>query len=242
MHPRKSVRVAAPFVLLAFQAMPQALAGSLLIAPTTVTLASPQSVGILYVTNRDSKPTAAQIEGFDWSESGGKDRLDPSDGLIVSPPMARIAPDATQVVRLKAAATASDGRESSFRVLVSQLPDATDFSARGVHFLLQFSIPVFLGGDAKGRPSLAWSATLDQKDLAVTVRNDGQRHAKLTEIVLTGGGHGPVKVNGVFYVLAGGQYMWTFPANAFGGVHRIRIEGRNGNDPAFPPSDVVLNR
>ncbi|HEY0300663.1 MAG TPA: hypothetical protein VGC36_04995, partial [Rhizomicrobium sp.] len=88
--------------LLAFGAPP---AVSMDVAPTTLQL-EPGRPGLFYVANHGAAPVDVRIDGFDWSQPGGVDRLTPSNDLMVSPPAATIAPGARQLVRVLAPAHA----------------------------------------------------------------------------------------------------------------------------------------
>ena len=144
------MRRALPFLLFVLAAAPPARAQTpappqtvLDVAPTTLDL-QPDRAGLFFVTNHGARPITVQIEAMDWrqQDTGGPGRLTPSTVLLTSPPMARIAPGGRQSVRVLARGPAQ--RERAFRLLVSQLPDAAD-DGDGVHVLLQFSVPVFVG-------------------------------------------------------------------------------------------------
>src|ERR1700722_8836815 len=77
-----------------------AKAQSLLVLPVNIGLPAGQKATTLTVTNQGISETAIQIRAYAWSQKDGTDQLTTSDAVVVSPPMASIAPGATQVVRL----------------------------------------------------------------------------------------------------------------------------------------------
>ena len=95
-------------------------AQSLGISPVTLQIAPGQAATSLTVTNQGNRPTAIQLRVFAWNQDKGEDELIPTDQLIVSPPIATIAPSATQVVRLMLRRPAS-GKEASYRILLDQI-------------------------------------------------------------------------------------------------------------------------
>ena len=159
-------------------AAPPAAAGTLEVAPTTVVFGQAAKTGVLYVNNYGSMPVTVQIEPFDWSQSGGKDRLVTSDALMVSPPIAAIPPQGKQTVRLMIAPAAGAG-ERSFRLLISELPDRMKRVDHSVQVLTQFSVPVFAAGTDRCSGKLVWEARLGGGELKLTARNEGPCHAKL---------------------------------------------------------------
>lgn len=198
--------VRALVVLLTALLATAARAGSLETAPTTIEL-SPQGAAVLHIANRAEYPVAFQVEAFDWTQGPGGERLEPSQVLQASPPMAELAPGQKQVVRLRAVGAA--GSERAFRLLVSELPSPQGPQAQQVRVLLQFSVPVFTATAAKGGPALAWRADRDGADLVLTAANTGTRRAKLSGLTVTAGGEAKKPPGGeLAYVLAGATRSW----------------------------------
>lgn len=186
------------------------------VAPTTLDLKSGVP-GLFFVTNHGSRPVTVQIEAMDWRQQEGRDRLTPSNDLLVSPPMARIAPGARQSVRVMARGARRGERD--FRLLVGQLPDAAA-PDDGVRVLLQFSVPVFVDHDPRASAHLEWSSRNGMLMLA----NAGAEAAKLEGLTVDG-----VPRGGLFYLLPGS-------ARALGplsGPAQVRVhDGRAGQDSA----------
>ena len=116
------------------------------VAPTTIDL-QPRESGLFFVTNHGKTPVHVQVEGMDWSQIDGADKLTPSDALFVSPPVTEIAPGARQTIRLMASPKPG-ASEAAYRLLVTQLPEGAG-DAGSVKVLLQFSVPVFVGFPGK---------------------------------------------------------------------------------------------
>lgn len=203
-----------------------AFAGTLEVAPTTVVLGQDTKTGVLYVNNDGNAPVTVQIEPFDWVQSGGADRLTPSESLMASPPIAAIPAQSKQTVRLMTA-PASGAGERSFRLVVSELPDLSRRADRSIQVLTQFSLPVFIGGAASGRSSVSWDTVLGSGGLALAVRNDGSHHAKLSglRIVEPGGESQTLPGNGLVYILAGSTRSWKIPCARCKVGDTLRIEG-----------------
>ncbi len=77
-----------------------AAAQALSVLPVNIFLPPGQKATTLTVTNQGKSETAIQVRAYAWNQPDGEDQLTTSDMVVVSPPLATIAPGATQVVRL----------------------------------------------------------------------------------------------------------------------------------------------
>ncbi len=198
------------------------------VAPTTLQLESGKS-GLVFITNHGDKAMRVQIEALDWAQDNNADRLTPSRSLFASPPMVEIAPRGRQTVRVMAAPR-PPGSEATYRLMVSEMPDAKQEG--GVKVLLQFNVPVFVGAQAKTAPLLAWSVRRGSAGPELVVRNDGAFTAKCVNVSLTRNGKTvPFDAGAIFYVLPQAERRFALPADAAEGV--IRVSGtdqRSGQD------------
>jgi len=210
-------------------------AGTIEIAPTTLDL-SPGRAGLLYLANNGRAPLTIQVQPMDWTQSDGANALAPSDTLIASPPLLRIAPGQRQIVRVLADGD-FDGRETPYRLLVSELPGAERDAA--VHVLLQFNIPVFVARTS-AKPAAEWSAIAKDDKLALTLRNDGDTALKIATLTVTrdNGASAPVSC-GLTYVLPGAQHAWTVPWN---GAVSVRVATRDERSGMAIEADIPVLR
>ncbi|HEY0267563.1 MAG TPA: fimbria/pilus periplasmic chaperone [Rhizomicrobium sp.] len=186
------------------------------VAPTTLEL-KPGVPGLFYVTNHGDRPVTVQIEAADWTQAQGRDLLAPSGAFFASPPFATLAPGARQTVRVMA--RPSGGGEHVYRLLVSELPDATE--GAGVHVLLQFSVPVFVRAAPPPAPQLTWSS----RGGVLSATNSGGRTVKLTSLTLDGA----VRDTGLVYLLPGA----TRSFGAVGRAGQVRVhDGLSGAELA----------
>jgi fimbrial chaperone protein len=179
-------------------------AQTIAITPIGISLNPGQATTSVQVTNRGTEIAAVQARPFAWSQVGGEEQLSPTPNLVVSPPLVRIAPGQTQIVRLLLKAPASAG-EASYRILFDQLP--TQPSGGGIRVALRISIPVFALPPAPVRSRLVWRAVAGSAGEAkIIVVNQGQRHVRLNDLKLSGG-VGPLSLRGpgTFYLLPGSQ-------------------------------------
>jgi fimbrial chaperone protein len=188
---------------LAFASAPAA-AQSIGIAPVGITLASGEMTTTLRVTNRDSVATAVQVRPFLWDQAGAEDGLTATHMLLVSPPIAHIAPGQTQIVRLLLKAPAG-ATEASYRLLIDQIP--TEPTANGVRIALRISVPVFALPAVPVHSKLSWQALAAAPRTAdLVVANSGGRHIRMNAIhVFAGASELRLDSPANLYLLPGSQ-------------------------------------
>ena len=206
-------------------------ASGLQVSPIGLRLAASASAEAMWLTNTGTDPVHAQVRVFRWTQVDGKDVLEPSRDLVVSPPMVTIAPGDRQLVRvIRRVAPPTDGTETAYRVLVDELPvDAGD--TPGLKFVLRYSVPVFLAptGDPSMKATLqaTWEHTPGGPRLRV--RNTGNGHAQIADVTWQGArGQRTTLLPGlVGYALPGATMSWKLPDNArhADGAVRARING-----------------
>ena len=67
-----------------------AFASGLQVSPVTLTLSPTQAADGLWLSNTGDNVVNAQVRVFRWTQEGGEDKLTPSRGLLVSPPMLQL--------------------------------------------------------------------------------------------------------------------------------------------------------
>lgn len=182
-----------------------ASAQTLQIAPITVELPAGRMASTIRITNRGDQPTTIQIRPFSWSQNAGAETLDPTVDLLASPPFATLAPGDSQTVRVVLRKPAVD-HEMTYRLLVDQLPPAA--APGSVRVALRISLPVFAGVAGDARPNLSWSMVRDAKPgtAILSVRNDGKRRARVSNLRITAPGATLAPIDFAFkYVLAGSR-------------------------------------
>jgi fimbrial chaperone protein len=212
-------------------------AGTIEIAPTTLDL-KPGKAGLFYVTNSGVHPVVLQLQPMDWTQTNNSESvLVPSNTLIASPPLLRIAPGERQIVRLLAD-TGAQKREADYRLLVSELPDPRGASG-AVRVLLQFSIPVFAASGSKPVDA-QWSASERDGKLALVLANNGDAAFKITALSVAHDGGPPAPVPcGLVYVLPGARHVWTLPPD---NVASLRVVARDARSGAPLDAEIPVQR
>jgi fimbrial chaperone protein len=194
---------------------------SLRVQPLSVEVTSPSQSTSITLQNNGSEVLSLQLRVFDWSQENGEDRLAPTNEVVASPPVARIAPGSSYTVRIaRTSGAAAADAEESYRLWIDELPPAEARRSEGgqVDVRMRFDLPVFFHGRDTA-PELSWSARRSGGELVLEAANSGSRHARIEGLELREGdtavsfGDG---LNG--YVLAGSTRRWNAPAGSAAGL------------------------
>ena len=202
-----------------------ACAGSFEVAPITLDL-QPGKASLLYISNTDAVPVTIQIQAMDWKQSAGADTLAPSDTLVASPPLVRIAPGERQVVRVLAVAPDAEG-ERQYRLLLSELPES-DRQGSGVRVLLQLNIPVFVSR-REAPPHVTWFARAGIGATEIFANNDGGAAIKIARATVSGDG-APKQdfIRQLTYLLPGTECHWLMTGHGAPWLHITARDLRSG--------------
>lgn len=192
-----------------------ASAGGLQASPINLTISSKERAAILTLKNNSDYPMGAQVRVFKWSQTPDDEYvLEPSNDLIVSPPIVQMAPGLTQEVRvLRAGPAAANAPESYYRVLVDELPSPNTPVKNGLSLLVRHNIPVFVNGELWPTVTLNWQASAKGDKTVFSIHNPGTVRAQVGRIWLEKYGDKTVSLsNGLTgYVLPGQTLVREFP-------------------------------
>ena len=183
-------------------------AQSLKVTPVNILMLPGQKATSLTVTNDGASDTAIQIRVYAWTQQDGDDRITPSDEVLLSPPLATIAANSSQVVRL-VVRRPPQGREGSYRILLDQIP--TPSTTPGVKIVLRMSIPIFVRPKTPATPHLRFHLERDATHLYLVAINDGLCHDIVRDLVLStlDGRTLKTATSGLPYLLAGSRRRWA---------------------------------
>lgn len=191
-----------------------AMGATLQVAPVMLNLSTAQRAGALYLTNTGSQPIHAQIRVYHWTQAQGKDVLTLTDDVVSSPAVTSLLPGQQQLVRIVVLNPSERPQEQSFRLLVDELPGGhqTGTEQNGVHFLLRYSIPLFIAAGQPGSKNEADQLICSQQNADIWCKNRGTTHIRLSNVqALNERGQVAENLSGLAgYVLAGQQFKLPF--------------------------------
>lgn len=192
-----------------------ARAGSFLISPVQLELPAGQSTTVLEIKNNTESSTVIQLSEVTWSQKAGKDVLTPTRALLATPPIFTLPAGGEQIIRVGLRAKRDATQETTYRLILAQVPPKPRPGFRGLQIALRFSLPVFvapLAGNAA--PQLDWSLRRlgDGKKVELSVVNTGTAHAQVSNLSLGANKSGPALIKigaGNGYLLPGAHRTWT---------------------------------
>jgi len=201
----------------------QVRAATVVIWPVDPVIAANRSATALWLENKGDAEVVLQVRCLEWDQANGADALTPQDAVVVSPPLARVAPGKRQLVRLvrrtAPSAPAANGGEHALRILVDELPapqaaqEGGALSAR-LAVQMRYSIPLFAYDGAAGGQAtrLTYRTVAEAGRRYVEVTNSGTLHARITDLSV-GPADRRVSLHAGLagYVLAGATMRWPVP-------------------------------
>lgn len=215
-----------------------AVASGLQVSPISLSLQSKENASGLTLSNTSDDTIHAQVRVYQWSQDETGDHLNPSRGLLASPPMISLDSGDKQLVRIIRAKAPPQGREAvedTYRIIVDEIPVKSTERKSGLQFALSYSLPVFVQpvGVVTSQPKLQWRYNLlsDNKQIKLSVNNSGNGHAKLSSLSFEDntGNSTDIRPGLLGYVLPGATMHWTLkiPPSALlaGGKFKVMING-----------------
>jgi fimbrial chaperone protein len=200
--------VAAVFLLAAGGGLlwAQDAGGGITVFPLNLQLGAGQRASTLTVQNHRDSNLQFQIRAFAWNQQHGTDGLVPTDALLVSPPLGTVSAGGNQVVRLVLKQPA-DARETSFRILLDEIPPPARPGA--ITIALRLSIPIFVKPETRVAPNLSWSAITEDGQTYLVAVNDGTSHEVVHDLAIASSSGRSLRIEAAGpYVLPGATRRW----------------------------------
>jgi fimbrial chaperone protein len=131
---------------------PQLAAGQLDVSPTRIELTAAKPTAAVTLKNEGGDKVVIQNSIVAWTREGKKDRYAPTKDLIVTPPIATVAPGGSQVLRIGLRRPVDPRRELAYRLFVQEIPPPPKAGFAGVQIALRLSLPVLVQPAAPASP------------------------------------------------------------------------------------------
>jgi len=217
----------------------QARAAGLQVEPTSVTITERSEE--IWLVNTGDAPLQAQVRVYRWVQDAEGERLEPTQDLLASPPMAQLAPDGRRLVRL--VTTGAKSCEDTFRLAIDELP-APRTETAGLRYVMHYSVPVFVAPKRCEAiaPQLSWRIETQGAAARLVVNNGGTMHAQLADLTFIDGNgqRTPLTPGLLGYVLAGAQMGFALAPSAetfaLGGTIEALVNGTRIEQQIAPSS------
>jgi len=215
-------------VILAWALAWAAEAGSLTAKPLRLMLPPGANSASLFLENTGGEPVLVQAEVMAWSQRDGAEVLEPSQDLIVSPPVFKVAPGAAQTVRVGMMRPNDAARELTYRLFLQEVPPPMRPGEQELRVALRLSLPVFIQPRGKVAPQLTWRAARGpQGAIVLSLTNSGNAHVQAIDCRLYDGNNALIAESNLGgYVLPGQSRSWSIASSKPWGGGRIRLMAR----------------
>jgi fimbrial chaperone protein len=164
-----------------------ASAGEFSVAPVRIFLHPNERAIAVTVVNEGSEELVMQSELYSWQQKAdGSDDLQPTEDVVLSPPIVKLAPKARQVLRLARVGPAPTDREQTYRLIVREVPEAKPSTDRNpkVQMALAFSLPIFITPNGAKRQMDCEVQRASAQSVKVSCANTGRAYAQIRGISL----------------------------------------------------------
>jgi fimbrial chaperone protein len=190
-----------------------AFASGLQVAPVSLTLKATQNADGLWLSNTGDSVVHAQVRVYRWTQEDDADKLAPTRGLVVSPPMVELAVGERQLIRaIRLGAPPTGGAEEAYRLIIDELP-VHEPKQKGLQYVLRYSVPVFVepAGTLATPPQLQWALEREGDKTLLEVANSGGTHAQIADVAYTdaAGQRTDIARGLLGYVLPGVHMRWA---------------------------------
>lgn len=194
---------------LAAAAAPAARASEFMVSPVRAELRAGALSETITVANRGTNRIRIGVKVMEWTQDAqGKDVYTDTTDLVYFPRQMEIEPDGRRLVRVGAKAPAG-ATERTYRMFIEEQPDPASEAAKAqVSVYFRFGVPIFLTPAAPRLQADIQEPTLDKGRLSVVLKNNGNRHVRITRVNVSADAGFSREVAG-WYSLAGTERTYA---------------------------------
>lgn len=205
-------------------------AASFNISPMTFQLTPERASTVMKISNDSGEAVRVQIQAMSWDVEDNIEQLVETDQLVVNPPVVTIGPNQSQFVRLGARAIVPSAQERCFRLILEEVPTASDAQRSGIRTILRISSPLFIPATVP-RSQLDWSIVYAPGGSQLVATNLGNTHHKIYRLQLAAKADAaPVVEAGLTYILAGQTRRWPIKKASPGSSFQLRLQTETGTN------------
>ena len=213
-------------------------AGVFSVTPVRIYMTPKDRAIAVTITNEGDSSVVLQADLNAWSQKpDGTDEQAPTEDLILSPPIIKLAPGARQVVRLALLKPADASRQLTYRMIMREVPEATPNRDKTVQvpIALALSLPVFITPPPAKREMDCTAARSTPQVLNVSCSNQGSAYAQVREISLLRGEQTLARFEGGTYILPGARKIMSVngPQVIAPGPAQLNVSFDDGKSQAF---------
>jgi len=161
-----------------------ARAGSLQVAPVSIDVFAPRAASSVTIRNSGKQTMTLQARIFEWKQKKSRDSYYKTRKVVVSPPMLKLRPGQSGIIRIVRLSKTPLQAEESYRLIVDELPRLQKARRSTVTMVIRHSIPVYFSGNNVETKAPTWTIAKKNRHLRVTAINKGDVRVKLSRLTL----------------------------------------------------------
>ncbi|MES2632075.1 MAG: fimbria/pilus periplasmic chaperone [Pseudomonadota bacterium] len=190
--------------------------------PVVLELSQRQRIAVLQVSLSDRAPAAVRLQAelLRWTQGAKGDSVtEPTNELLISPPIVELKPGQRQVFRVAIRAPKPSPNEVAYRLVLEDIsPDPVDAAGNrvpGLSIRMRYDLPVMMAPSVPVVQSLRYAscaASAGASEACLRIRNAGNKRLRLQTLQLAGDGWEqslPLGETGL--LLAGVAREWRVP-------------------------------
>lgn len=219
-----------------------AWAGVFSVTPVRIYMTPRDRAVAITITNEGNTALVLQADLNAWSQKpDGTDEQIPTDDMILSPPIIKLAPNARQVVRLALLKPADASRQLIYRMILREVPEALASRDKTIQvpIALALSMPVFITPAPAKRDMSCQADRAGEQSLNVSCTNSGTAYAQVREILVKRGAQTLARFQGGTYILPGARHVMSAKGEQAiaSGAAQFSVSFDDGQSQTF---DVLL--
>lgn len=159
-----------------------AIAGKLQIAPISIDVAAPAATTSINIKNTGKTMMTVQARLFRWSQGKKGEQFHNTRNVVVSPPIVKLRPGKSAVVRIVRISKNPIKSEESYRLIIDELPPKVNTDQSMIRMVMRYSVPVFFGPQSRAKPKTSWKVVQQKGRLVVAAANYGNKRVKLSKM------------------------------------------------------------
>ena len=159
-------------------------AASIELSPVRINLSEAAKVAVLTVRNTGTEESVMQVTLNKWTLDGQNYVYQPSHELVVTPVTFRLAPGASQIVRIGLGGNPPVDKEFAYRLLVEEVPPPFSPDDTQTRLVIRHDLPVFVAPVAAVKPALDVALECAADGAWLRLTNIGNVHTQFRSIVL----------------------------------------------------------
>jgi len=162
-------------------------AGPFSVSPVRIYMTPKDRAVAVTITNEGDEELVMQADVYVWKQKpNGAEELTPTEDLLLSPPIIKLAGKSRQVVRLARLNRAPQDRQLTYRLKIREIPEAKPNKGNmQVQIAIAFSLPVFITPPTAKYKLDCASERASTDSVKITCENTGNAYAQTINFALT---------------------------------------------------------